>query len=507
VEQLDRREPAETVTYAPGHYPARDVARLIEQTVRAGSPPDDRWRVVEDELTGSLVVTATPSQHARVRELVERLDSAPAAARRPVRSFVVRNRSVKEVKGIVEGLVQAGVLEADAGGPAAGSGPPAGGGTPRAPDAPPAAPGGPTPSSSPTSAASTPLPLPPAISSEPGRASTRPAAAGVGAPEPAPPRGPGGGGASPLVLTADEGTNTLIAVGEPRALAQLEALLRTIDVRQPQVMLEVLMVTLSDSQAVDLGVEIEKLAVHGDTRMRLSSLFGLGTRSSGGDRDGPLSASGLTGVVLNPGDFSVVLRALETLSSGRSVSMPRILVGNNQQATLDSTLQQPYASQSLINSGSGTVNTSFGGTLDAGTTLSIKPQIAEGDHLILDYSVSLSAFTGAASASTLPPPRQQNKVQSQAAIPDGHTVVVGGIEVATDGRTTGQVPLIGSIPVLGEAFKNRSASSSRSRFYVFIRANVLRSRSFEDLRYASEPAAAAAGIDDGWPEVEPRVIR
>lgn len=306
-----------------------------------------------------------------------------------------------------------------------------------------------------------------------------------------------------MSLAVDEGTNTLIAVGEPRLLAQIEGLLKTLDVRQPQVMLEVLMVTLTDNQSRDLGVELEKLRINDDLFVRLSSIFGLGTRNSAGDRTAG-DASGFTGVVLSPGDFSVVVRALESLNRGRSVSMPKLLVGNNQQAMLDSVVQQPYAS---VNASNTVSTTSYGGTQDAGTVVTIKPQIAEGDHLVLEYSVSLSSFLGAASSPTLPPAKQQNRVQSVATIPDGSTVAVGGIDLDNESKTTSQVPFLGNIPLLGEAFKNRNTSSNRSRFFVFIRANVLRGRGFEDLKYLSARDMEAAGVSDGWPEVEPRIIR
>lgn len=292
-------------------------------------------------------------------------------------------------------------------------------------------------------------------------------------------------------------------MGEPRLLSQIESLLVTLDVRQPQVMLEVLIISLSESQTLDLGVELEKLGTSGDTRTRISSLFGLGSRSNGDRTVG--DGLGLTGLVLNPGDFSIVLRALQTLNRGRSLSMPRLLVTNNQQATLDSVLEQPFASTNASNT---VTTTSFGGTKPAGTQLSLKPQITgEGDHMLLDYSISLSAFVGAAASASLPPPRQENKVQSAASLPDGHTVVVGGIELTSEGKATNQVPGIGSVPILGELFKSRSNTQSRSRFYVFIRANILRSRGYEDLKYLSEVATGAAGVDDGWPVVEPRVIR
>ena len=63
------------------------------------------------------------------------------------------------------------------------------------------------------------------------------------------------------------------------------------------------------------------------------------------------------------------------------------------------------------------------------------------------------------------------------------------------------------MPLLGEAFKNRSNSGSESRFYVFIRANVLRHGTFEDLKRLSASEMEDAGVSDGFPVVEPRVMR
>ncbi len=465
IADLDGRDRVETRTAVPRHHPAADVASLLERTVRPGA--DDRFRVVVDELTGSLIVTATPAQHEAVEAVLARLADAPPSARRPVRSFVVRNRSVREVQAILEDLVSAGVLEA-------------------ADEEAPAPTGAP---------AVVPMPPPPAD-----------ADADRTPPSAEPPRRPAPrprAGEPPLVLTSDEGTNTLIAVGEPRLLAQVESLLRTLDVRQSQVMLEVLMVTLTDSEALDLGVEIEKLTSYDGVGVRLSSLFGLGVRGAGGALTGPDDGAGFTGVVLSPGDFSVVVRALQSVSAGRSLTAPRLLVGNNQAATLDAVVQQPFAS---VNASATVSTTSFGGTQDAGTVVTIRPQIAEGDHLVLQYSVSRSSFLGAAASPTLPPPRQQNRVQSVATIPDGYTVVVGGIDAEDSSRGVSQVPLLGDLPIVGEAFKSRRTSSTRSRFFVFIRATILRDRGFEDLKFLSDQRTTAAGVDDGWPEAEPGII-
>ncbi len=494
----DQREPVERRTYTPGSFPARDVANLIEQTVRTTSPnsaagaagttstgstADDRWRIVFDDLTGSLIITATTVQHDQITELLTRLASVPVEARRPVRSFKIRNRPVKEVQQLVEDLLRAGVLQAQQG------------------TTPPSAPG--PASATNASPQTSPRPFSPGgtspLAAESGTSSTY-----------APASARSSTLSSSLTLTSDESTNTLIAVGGgdgsgAHLLAQLEQLLPPLDVRQPQVMLEALLISLSDSDSLTLGVELEKLRFSGDTLIRLSSLFGLSSASGSGSTASRSvgDGSGFTGVVLDPGDFSIVFRALQTINKGRSLSQPRLLVNNNQQATFNSVLQQPFAS---TNASSTVSTTSFGGTQDAGTTISVKPQIAEGDHLVLNYSVSLSSFVGAAANANLPPPRQQNAVQSTATIPDGYTVVVGGLELTTSGEGISQVPILGSIPLIGEAFKNRSNSSGRQRFYVFLRATVLRQSNLEDLKYLSDIDASAAGIPSDWPTVEPLII-
>ena len=468
-----------------------------------GSAADDRWSALPDDATGTLLVTGTPTQHALVAQVLADLAAAPPESRRPLKTFVLRHRSVREVIGVIERLINAGALDSAA----AGTGESAGdqpaldtSGTPQPADA----------------AANTagsrlriippPREYPPLLS-------------GLGdGPERDNGRGGdrfsrGGRGRSGLTLTADEATNTLIAIGGPRALARLEALLATLDVRQAQVMIEAVLVSLSDSQTMQLGVELEKIEVSGDTVFRLASLFGLSTAGAGGAGGSRTvgDAAGFTGVVLNPGEFSVILRALETINQGRSLSIPKVLVNNNQQASFNSSLQQPYAS---TNASSTVATTSFGGTFDAGTVITVRPQIAEGDHLVLDYQVRLSSFTGSATAN-LPPPRQENSVTSIATIPDGYTVVVGGLEAITDGEGESRVPGIGAIPIIGELFKNRTSQRSRARFFVFLRANVMRGTTgsgtgFEELKYLSDRAAEDSGIAgeyDGWPVMRPRVIR
>lgn len=448
IAQLDRPAAEETTTYSTGGLSASQIAGSL-QNLLGDTASDSGFRVTADEYTGSLVVTGTPLQHARVQTLLDQLGGSPEAVRRPTRTFRLMNRDASDLLTIVQSLVASGAVA-----------------QPRD-----------------------------------GAVNGVPSATGTGLPtRPILP-----GDSDPLQLTADPATNSIIAIGEVAELDRLERLLKDLDVRRPQVLLEVLIVSLSENDSLDLGVEIDAL-INGpnDTVAKLSSLFGLSSTGASASGIEGNRGAGLTGIVLNPGDFSVVLRALQSLNEGRSLSMPKVLVASNEQASLNSVLEQPYTT---LNASDTVATTSFGGSSDAGTEVSVRPQIAEGDHLRLEYQISLSAFVGDASDPSVPPPRQQNSIDSVATIPDGYTIAVGGIELTTEGYAETGIPLLSDIPVVGEAFKNRSKSGSRSRFYVFIRSTILRDRNFEDLKYLSDLRTTEMDIDNDWPEPEPRVIR
>lgn len=287
IARFDQRQSVETRSYAPRHFTVDEVSGLIDQVARDTSPRGsaDQWHMVVDQLTGTVIVTATPGEHERIGELMSRLDAAPDGARRGMRILKIRNRPVEEMLDVISQLTEPGVLtDAEVAGDQ-------------------------------SAANDESLPVSPAngqrqIDEVPGG---RLGAAQDGS---SPPVAAEGGRS--VMLTADEGSNTLITIGESAVLEQIEQLIETLDVRQPQVMIDVMIVGLREEDTLDLGVELEKLEISGSTLIRLSSVFGLG--SSLGEIAAP--ARGFSGVVLSPGDFSIVVRALKTANVGKSPTTP-----------------------------------------------------------------------------------------------------------------------------------------------------------------------------------------
>ncbi len=399
------------------------------------------------------MISASYSAHEEIEKLLERVETAEADPRRTMRAFSVKHRRVDEMLSLLESLLE----------------------------------GAPLPSTEPEAAKPAEAALLPV---------DQPKATGGRLPRPP--------SKLEISLSLDEGTNRILAIGPPRGLDDLARLIEQLDQQEPQVLVETLIVTLTESQTRDLAVELQKIGEEDGALYSLASLFSAGSPNPSSNTLPAAAGTGLGAVVLDPRSFSGVLHALETLNRGRSLTVPKLLVNNHETAHLDSVLQQPFATS---NTSTNLATISFGGTLDAGTSVQVTPQITDGDQLLVEYAVSLSTFVGDSADPTLPPPRQENKLESVATVPDGYTVVVGGLEVETDTHAESRVPILGAIPLVGNLFKSRSATRTKSRFFVFLRCSVLRDARYEDLRYLSAVPMALASVEDGLPVVEPRVIR
>lgn len=480
AERLDQTEPTEVRTYRPAHFGLDEVANLLQQVLKdPRGATGGQAEVVRDKLTNRLVVTATAAQHARIAELLADLDQTPSGARRQLRTLAIRNRPVDELSRLLGLVLSSG-----------GSSGSANAAQPR--------PAATTPAPAPATAGGGTAPLPPL---------------GAGPAQPAAAAGASTGpsslsvGDSDVSIATDPTTNHLILLGEPQQMDQVAKVVAQLDVRQPQVQLEVVLVTVSGSQNQTLGVELLKQIEHNQTSGVISSLFGLstGTAANATARALPAAATGLGALVIRPGDYAGVITALETINNGHNVIRSNVVVANNATASINGVVQQPLTS---INSSTTVATTAVSGTTDAGTQISITPQISAADQVSLTYTISESAFLGTStttpSGTVIPAPKRSDSISSVATIPDGYTIALGGLANRSTTHGESRVPGLGAIPVLGWLFSSRSDADENSRFYVFIRADVLRSATFADLRRLSDRVGGAAEVDSGWPKVEPQ---
>jgi general secretion pathway protein D len=190
------------------------------------------------------------------------------------------------------------------------------------------------------------------------------------------------------------------------------------------------------------------------------------------------------------------------------VSSPQLLVDDNEEASVVSVDRQPTSTAQTTEGGGQIV--SAGQNAEAGTSLTVTPQISEGGYLRLAYEIELSSFTGEAQTvgnTVLPPPSQVNTLSSDSiTVPSDSTVVVGGLVVDQDTKSVAKIPLIGDIPLIGYLFGDTRKGDRQTTLYVFLTPRILRDPGFEDLRLLTRGPQAASRLPQDFPKLTPRMI-
>ncbi|WP_186776018.1 secretin N-terminal domain-containing protein [Rubripirellula reticaptiva] len=303
-------------------------------------------------------------------------------------------------------------------------------------------------------------------------------------------------------VSADVATNSLIVFAPSNVQPLYEKLIKSLDQRRPQVMIEADIIAVDTSDNFSLGVEVSIGDRTGAKRLFKFTSFGL---SEVDPTTGALSVIpnlGFNGVLVDPDVADVIVQALSRHTRSRVLASPKILVNDNQTGTLESVASVPFLSINTINTIS---SQSLGGDQQAGTTITVTPHINEDDHLQLEFEVEFSTFTGSGGAN-LPPPRQIDRVGSVVTIPDGKTVVVGGLKRIGDSETFTGVPWAEKIPILRELTSLTTKEESTTSFFLFIRPKILRDSRFRDLKYLSDIEAQDAQIPGDDPESGPILI-
>ncbi len=490
VKSLDVALPVETHVYQFQTASADRVDRLAKELI---GPVEAKriYRSAIDREAGLLVVTTTPEIHEKLQALQGDFDKPISGKQSPVRFYKLENATATEVLNTIRSLETeegfSAVSVEGLGGKPADHEP--SGSQAQGPNQPP-------------NPAGNVAPLPPLSTGDPRTGL-------VINPQ------NNKGDLLPLqsvrtrqaTVTADANTNSIIVVAEPQVQEVYEQLIKTLDRRRPQVLVEITVVTIDTSKGFNIGVEISGRGTAGPVRFLNFSSFGL---SDVNPNTGQLTLTpgiGFNGAVLTTDIADIVVQALKTNSRARVSSTPKILVNDNATGSLTSISESPFSS---LNASDTVATTSFAGFVSAGTTIGVTPHISEGDHLQLEYTVALNNFTGESSVvgnAVLPPPRQTNSIESKVTIPDGNTIVVGGLTRKDFSKGKSAIPILGEIPIIDLLFSSQTENESESTLFVFIRPIILRDDQFKDLKFLSQRDAQKAKIKSDFPDSKPMVLR
>ncbi len=312
--------------------------------------------------------------------------------------------------------------------------------------------------------------------------------------------GTAGGGAAPaggergVTIWADKQTNALVMTAPPKLMRSLMTIIDKLDIRRAQVLIEAIIVDVKTDKAADLGVNWAAWSNESGTNVPVAGFVS----PVGGASSNSLSIVDLARIAKSPTttttvplgttlgigrvastgiNFAAMLRALRSDSNTNVIATPSATTMDNQETELKVAQEVPFITGQYTNStntSSGTVNPfTTVQRQEVGTILKITPQINEGDAVMMKIGLESSELAGTAGdANSLI--TNKRVINTHVLIEDQGIIVLGGL--IRDSKVNGEsrVPLLGSIPFIGEAFRTRSAKREKSNLMVFIRPKILR---------------------------------
>jgi general secretion pathway protein D len=300
-------------------------------------------------------------------------------------------------------------------------------------------------------------------------------------------------GRNDIVIVPDKTTNSLLIAASRSRYEEVLDLIRRLDRRQPQVLIETALIELSGSDVLDLGVELGGANLPGGFGV---TAFGLSTfqdtnsdgipdvRVPNGSTGTP--PAGVTAGILDGDQFNmpILLQALQTRRDTNVLNVPSVLVNNNGSAKVISKDEQPTTQITATGGVGGQTQENFNQYVDAGITMQISPTISASRYLRLKISLEVSNFLGSVSGS-IPPPKTTRTIDTTVNVPDGDTMVIGGIVTDNKGHTRASTPWLGDIPILGFLFRREGDSQNKTTLYFFVTPHIMQDRDFADLAEVS----------------------
>lgn len=265
-------------------------------------------------------------------------------------------------------------------------------------------------------------------------------------------------------IVADIENNALLISTTAREYHRIEQILQQLDVVPTQVFLEAVIaeVTLNDQLKYGMNWYFE----HGKNSFALT------------DTDNGVPTPSFPGFswTHTTNDVQSALSAISSLTKVKVISSPNLMVINNQQATLQVGDQVPIVTQtatSTVTNASAVVNSVE--LKDTGIILSVTPRINNSGRVMLDIDQEVSDVVQTTTSGIDSPTIQQRKITTRVVVNDGESLALGGLIQEKKSLAEKKLPILGDVPVLGNAFKAKIDGIERTELIIFIRPRVVRS--------------------------------
>ncbi|WP_165497339.1 type II secretion system secretin GspD [Phytopseudomonas dryadis] len=278
-----------------------------------------------------------------------------------------------------------------------------------------------------------------------------------------------------ISIQANDTTNALVISAPPAIMKTVEDVVARLDIRRAQVLVEAVIVEVSDNKVNDIGVQWRT----SDGSIGGDGFYGGFTSSARGNSIDTFPGSptvnldaGFSMGFYRNNSLRALIKALSTDDSMNILSTPNLVTLDNEEGKIVVGQNVPFVTGSSTSASNPSTNPFQ--TIerqDVGITLKIKPQINEGDSVTLNIYQEISSVTNDTSAADIV--TNKRSIETRVLVQDNMTLVLGGL-ISDEMRDSGdKVPFLGKVPVIGRLFRSERKEVNKKNLMVFIKPTII----------------------------------
>jgi general secretion pathway protein D len=287
-----------------------------------------------------------------------------------------------------------------------------------------------------------------------------------------------------VVIVPEPRGNSLLVRATRADFELIRSAIEQIDVRPPQVLIEVLIVEARRDRSFELGVEASA-ADHAVNHTDNTTVGGSFVPGSTGLGDFTLRVMGI-----GSWDVDATIRAAVRRGDVRIISRPVVLAANDQEAEVNVGTQRPFVQVSRTLPTDAGVRDQVVQYRDVGTRLDVRPTISVDGTVALSVTQEVSSATNETAFDA--PIISTRSVKTDLLVQDGQTIVLGGLTDRQHEVDASGIPVLSRIPFIGGLFGSQSRATAETELFLFLTPRVIRSD--EDARRLTDPLRARAKI-------------
>ena len=294
-------------------------------------------------------------------------------------------------------------------------------------------------------------------------------------------------------IQAEPNTNAVIITAPPALMSAIKAVIAKLDVRPAQVLVEAIIAEIDESDLTSLGIQWGTVTPNGQMNP-----------ASGGEGVLPTSfpayGAGIVGIIPYV-KIKSILSVLRNQNGVNILSTPQIVVLDNQKATIEIGQMVPTQTGSYATTGNASTATPFNTTDYKNVTLKldVTPQINLSNSVRLTIALKNDTLQNPQNPGSTPL-INTSKISNKVIVASDDVLVLGGLISNTNNENLNKIPILGSIPIIGPLFQQKTSSQQKKNLMVFLKPIIMKnnedSMTITEMKYGAIRSTQANFRDD-----------